>query len=189
MAFCIKCGTQLPDDALFCHICGQRTPVAAQAPVSAAAVTQTAPTQQYSAAVTQNPPAQGAAAAQVPPVQTPPAAPMMSAEAAYAKALENSMMFALLGLGSLVLGVLVWFLFSMWIGAILAIGAEILALMPNTLLHNAFKRYNQNPDRKARNQEEKALRKEMRAKYPGYQFSFILGVACFCVAVVFIVLI
>lgn len=188
MAFCIKCGTQLPDDALFCHICGQRTPVAAQAPVSAPSVTLTAPMQQ-SAAVMQNSPAQGAAAAQVPPVQTPPAAPMMSAEAAYAKALENSMKFALLGLGSLVLGVLVWFLFSMWIGAILAIGAEILALMPNTLLHNAFKRYNQNPNRKARNQEEKALRKEMRAKYPGYQFSFILGVACFCVAVVFVILI
>ena len=188
MAFCIKCGTQLPDDALFCHICGQRTPVAAQAPVSAPSVTQAAPMQR-SAAVTQDPPVQGAAAAQVPPVQTPPAAPMMSAEAAYAKALENSMMFALLGLGSLVLGVLVWFLFSMWIGAILAISAEILALMPNTLLHNAFKRYNQNPNRKARNQEEKALRKEMRAKYPGYQFSFILGVACFCVAVVFVILI
>ena len=188
MAFCIKCGTQLPDDALFCHICGQRTPVAAQASVSAPSVTQAAPMQQSTAA-TQNPPAQGAAAAQVPPVQTPPAAPTMSAEAAYAKALENSMMFALLGLGSLVLGVLVWFLLSMWIGAILAIGAEILALMPNTLLHNAFKRYNQTSDRKARNQEEKALRKEMRAKYPGYRFSFILGVACFCVAVVFIVLI
>ena len=84
--FCWKCGTKLPDDAIFCHECGERVSggnpsrqaasvqqtVAAQ---QAAPVQQTAPVQQAAPTQQTAPVQQAAPAQQTAPTRQTPEAP------------------------------------------------------------------------------------------------------------------
>ena len=86
----------------------------------------------------------------------------------------------------LALGVVCALIVNAWIGAILCLGAELIAVIPNSKLQSAFKNNNKTLDKKELKEKTKQCQKELKAKYPAYKFSFIFAYISLACLIIFV---
>jgi len=75
----------------------------------------------------------------------------------------------------LVLGIVCALLVNVWAGVALCLAAEFIALAPNSKLQKALKSNYKSLDKKTRKDTCSKCTKELKAKYSGFKFSFILA--------------
>ena len=86
------------------------------------------------------------------------------------------------------MGVVCWLLINVWVGVILCLVAEMVALSANSKLLKAFKQNGLSRKSKQDNMKMKAIKKELKANNSAYKFSMILGIidlALVCIFVLF----
>ncbi len=89
----------------------------------------------------------------------------------------------------IVLGIVCWILINMWIGAILCLAAEIIALIPTSKVQKAFKQNGLNGNSKNIKAKKKEIIKDLKNKNRAYSFSKVLAVIAFVFLLVFILFI
>ncbi len=87
------------------------------------------------------------------------------------------------------LGVVCWLLVNMWIGAILCLVAEFIALSANTKLQKAFKQNGLTGNSKEVKEKKKAIMKDLKSKHPAYKFSRVLAVIALVLLIIFVLFI
>ena len=86
----------------------------------------------------------------------------------------------------LAVGVVCWLFVNMWIGAILCLAAELVALVPNSKLQKAMKQNVPNAKTKEGKVQMKAIVADMKKKYSAYSFSKILAIIALALLIIFI---
>lgn len=198
MSFCIKCGNKLSEGVKFCEHCG--APVLEMTPpqpsFTAQQSTQTTPLQ--TAAYTQNaqqgnapqyhqPYAQRPGFIGVPPYQSAPVFHAMQAPD-YDKCVECARITDVVSAVLLLAAILIALFVHAYVGIVLCLVAELVALIPNTKLQNAFKRYNMNLDRHAAKEQEKQLRRELKNRSLPYRLSWLLAIVAMVSMIIFLIL-
>lgn len=102
----------------------------------------------------------------------------------YSTAIEGAATTNLISCVLLVAGIGIWLFASMLIGVVLALAAEIVALLPNTRLNKLFKTTGISKNKA----EKKAIQKELKKKSRAYAFSMVLGVISLICVIVFALL-
>lgn len=95
----------------------------------------------------------------------------------------------IIGLALIVMGTVCWLFVNMWLGAILCLVAEFIALIPNTKLQNAFKKNNLIGKTDEIKEKRKAILRDIKAKYPSYIFSFVIAVISLLLLIIFLLFI
>ncbi len=95
----------------------------------------------------------------------------------YDAAVEKAATTNIISIIILAVAVVVWLFVNMWLGAILCLVAEFVALMPNSKLQKAIKQNEGSiSDKKAFKAKAKEITKDLGSRYPAYKFSKILGI-------------
>ena len=203
MKFCSHCGKELLDEAVMCPGCGCMVAAAPMqaAPVQAAPVQQTAAVQPKKfcshcgkelmlAAVMC--PGCGCMVEQPVPQQQVYSAPKQAAPkkaplkpVTYEEVIQNAKITNIISAALLVASAFVWWFFSVYGGAIIALATELVALIPNTKLQNLFKR---NGLGKANKEEIKAITKDLKAKNTAFRFSFVIAVIALICLILFLLI-
>lgn len=84
------------------------------------------------------------------------------------------------------LGVVCWLLINVWVGVILCLVAEMVALSANSKLLKAFKQNGLSRKSKQDNMKMKAIKKELKANNSAYKFSMILGIIDLALGCIFV---
>lgn len=193
MKFCQNCGNELFDEAVMCPKCGQ-----AQEPIATISVS----TEQANAAIS---PTAKATQKTVRKPMSPKARKIMKFEKKTGKrnidetvgcdfsieqtADENSSeideasldiikhakITNIIAIVVLLSGIVSFVFINGWLGAVLCLLAELIALRPNTKLLKHFIPENPTTDKKTLRADKKALQKELKSKNKDYKFSFVLG--------------
>ena len=121
------------------------------------------------------------------------AAPAQAAKGAtvsYDDAVKGAMSTNIISAVLLVLAIILWLLVNMWIGAILCLAAELVALIPNSKLQKAIKQNGvTGGDKKETKAKQRAIIKDMQAKYPAFKLSKVLGIVALVLLIVFVLFI
>lgn len=106
-------------------------------------------------------------------------------EISYAKCVKAAVTTDILSAVAIVLGIICWLLINMWVGVILCLAAEFIALSTDLNLQRAFKRNGLN--RKSKEDKEKmgTIKRNLKSENPAYKFSTALAVIAMVLAVVF----
>ncbi len=110
-------------------------------------------------------------------------------EASYDDCLKGAATTNIISIVVIVLGVVCWLLVNMWIGAILCLVAEFIALSANSKLQKAFKQNGLIGNSKEVKEKKKAIMKDLKSKHPAYKFSMILAVIALVLLVIFVLFI
>ena len=92
---------------------------------------------------------------------------------------------AILSAVAIVLGIICWLLINMWVGVILCLAAEFIALSPDSNLQRAFKRNGLNRKSKEDKEKMRTIKRNLKSENPAYKFSAVLAVIAVVLAVVF----
>lgn len=94
----------------------------------------------------------------------------------YEDALACSMTCCIISGILLFLGILIALLFSILLGVLLCLGAEIVAVIPNTKVQNIFKkRHYDIADKTALKEKKKILKQQLGESNAAFKFSFVLS--------------
>lgn len=106
-------------------------------------------------------------------------------EISYEKCVKAAVTTDILSAVAIALGIICWLLINMWVGVILCLAAEFIALSTDLNLQRAFKRNGLN--RKSKEDKEKmgTIKKNLKSENPAYKFSTTLAVIAMVLAVVF----
>ena len=106
-------------------------------------------------------------------------------EISYEKCVKAAVTTDILSAVAIALGIICWLLINMWVGVILCLAAEFIALSTDLNLQRAFKRNGLN--RKSREDKEKmmTIKRNLKSENPAYKFSTALAVIAMVLAVVF----
>ena len=106
-------------------------------------------------------------------------------EISYEKCVKAAVTTDILSAVAIALGIICWLLINMWVGVILCLAAEFIALSTDLNLQRAFKRNGLN--RKSKEDKEKmgTIKKNLKSENPAYKFSTALAVIAMVLAVVF----
>lgn len=88
----------------------------------------------------------------------------------------------------LAVGALCALFVNVWVGVVLCLVAELIAVAPNTKLQKALKNNNKSSDKKEFKAKAKQCQKDLKSKYSAFKLSFILAYIAFGCLVVFVVL-
>ncbi len=86
----------------------------------------------------------------------------------------------------IMIGVACWLFVSIFIGALLCLVAEFIALYPNTKVQNAFKQNGITGNSKEMKAKRKAIMKDLRGKSIAYSFSMVLAIISLVLLVFFL---
>lgn len=87
------------------------------------------------------------------------------------------------------LGIVCWLLINMWIGAILCLVAEFIALIPNSKVQKAFKQNGLTGNSKEAKTKKKEIVKDLNKKSRAYSFSKVLSVIALVLLIIFVLFI
>lgn len=155
MKFCRHCGNQLMDAAVMCPRCGCMTD---SAPMSTAQQAPATPMQQA--------------------YYQPQPAPVN-----YEEAINNATATNIISGLLLAVSAIVWYLFSIYGGAVIALAAEVIALLPNTKLQSMFKKTGLGSGHK---EETKAITKNLKKKSVAFSISFVIAIIALIVMIFFL---
>lgn len=85
------------------------------------------------------------------------------------------------------LGIVTWLFVNMWLGAILCLVAELIALSPNSKVQKALKQNGLVGNTKEMKEKRKAIMKDLKAKNSAYKFSMILAIVALILLIVFLI--
>ena len=88
----------------------------------------------------------------------------------------------------LAVGVLCALFVNAWIGLVLCLVAELVALSPNSKLQKTFKNNNKSLDKKEIKAKAKQCQKDLKSKYSAFKLSFILAYVALACLIVLVVL-
>lgn len=111
------------------------------------------------------------------------------AEVSYEKCIKGAVTTNILSAVAMALGIICWLLINVWIGVILCLVAEFVALSVDSKLKKAFKQNGLNRKSKEDKEKMKDIKKDLRSKNPAYKFSTVLGVIAVVLVVIFALLI
>ena len=106
-------------------------------------------------------------------------------EISYAKCVKVAVTTAILSAVAIALGIICWLLINMWVGAILCLAAEFIALSANSKLQRAFKQNGLNRKSKEDKEKMRTIKRNLKSENPAYKFSTALAVIAMVLAVVF----
>ena len=106
-------------------------------------------------------------------------------EISYAKCVKVAVTTAILSAVAIALGIICWLLINMWVGIILCLAAEFIALSPDSNLQRAFKRNGLNRKSKEDKEKMRTIKRNLKSENPAYKFSAVLAVIAMVFAVVF----
>lgn len=89
--------------------------------------------------------------------------------------IKHSKITNIIAIVILVFGLVSFVFINGWLGAVLCLFAEFIAVLPNTKVLKHFKSENPKTDKKTLRTDKKALQKELKSNNKAYRFSFILG--------------
>lgn len=107
-------------------------------------------------------------------------------EVSYDDCVKNAATTNIISAIVIVLGIVTWLFINMWLGAILCLVAEFIALSTNSKVQKAFKQNGLVGNTKEIKAERKAIMKDLRAKNPAYKFSMILAIIAFILLIILI---
>lgn len=105
-------------------------------------------------------------------------------EISYAKCVKVAVTTAILSAVAIVLGIICWLLINMWVGVILCLAAEFIALSPDSNLQRAFKRNGLNRKSKEDKEKMRTIKRNLKSENPAYKFSAVLAVIAVVLAVI-----
>ena len=105
-------------------------------------------------------------------------------EISYAKCVKVALTTAILSAVAIVLGIICWLLINMWVGVILCLAAEFIALSPDSNLQRAFKRNKLNRKSKEDKEKMRTIKRNLKSENPAYKFSAVLAVIAVVLAVI-----
>lgn len=108
------------------------------------------------------------------------------AEVSYAECLKGVGTTNIISAVITLLGVVCWLLINVWVGVILCLVAEMVALTANSKLLKAFKQNGLSRKSKQDNMKMKAIKKELKANNSAYKFSMILGIIDLALGCIFV---
>ena len=88
----------------------------------------------------------------------------------------------------LAVGVLCALFINVWVGAVLCLVSEIVALIPNSKMQKAFKSNNYGLDKKELKDKVRQYQCELKAKCSAFKFSFVLAYIALTCLIVFVLL-
>jgi len=103
----------------------------------------------------------------------------------YEEIIQNANITNIISAALLVVSAIVWWCFSVYGGAIIALAAELVVLIPNTKLQNQFKRNGLGKENK---NEIKEITNDLKAKKTAFRFSFIIAVLSLCCLILYLLL-
>ena len=106
-------------------------------------------------------------------------------EISYATCVKIAATTAILSAVAIVLGIICWLLINMWVGVILCLAAEFIALSPDSNLQRAFKRNGLNRKSKEDKEKMRTIKRNLKSENPAYKFSTVLAVIAVVLVVVF----
>lgn len=107
------------------------------------------------------------------------------AEISYEKCVKGAVTTDILSAVAIVLGIICWLLINMWVGAILCLAAEFIALSANSKLQRAFKQNGLNRKSKEDKEKMRKIKRNLKSENPAYKFSAVLAVIAMVLVVVF----
>ncbi len=111
------------------------------------------------------------------------------AEVSYENCIKGAVTTNIVSAVVIALGIICWLLINMWIGAILCLVAEIIALIPNSKVQKAFKQNGLIGNSKEMKAKRKNIVKDLKSKNRAYSFSVVLSVIAFVLLVIFVLFI
>ena len=87
-------------------------------------------------------------------------------EISYAKCVKVALTTAILSAVAIVLGIICWLLINMWVGVILCLAAEFIALSPDSNLQRAFKRNKLNRKSKEDKEKMRTIKRNLKSENP-----------------------
>lgn len=88
----------------------------------------------------------------------------------------------------LAIGVLCALFVNVWLGVVLCLASELVAVTPNTKLQKAFKSNNKAADQKTYKEMLKQCKRDMKSQHAAFKYSFILAYAALACLIVFVLL-
>ena len=107
------------------------------------------------------------------------------AEISYEKCVKGAVTTDILSAVAIALGIICWLLINMWVGAILCLAAEFIALSANSKLQRAFKQNGLNRKSKEDKEKMRKIKRNLKSENPAYKFSAVLAVIAMVLVVVF----
>lgn len=112
--------------------------------------------------------------------------PLQNPTPSYEKTVANASMCNIIGIVLLVIAILVGLFLHTLVGAIIALAAELVVLIPNTKLQKEFKRNNQPiTDKKKYSAALKAVKADLKRKNGAFKLSFILAIPALLCVIIF----
>lgn len=111
------------------------------------------------------------------------------AEVSYENCIKSAATTNIVSAIVIALGIICWLLINMWVGAILCLVAEFIALSANSKLQKAFKQNGLTGNSKEVKEKRKAITKDLKSKNPAYKFSMVLAVIALVLLVIFVLFI
>lgn len=107
------------------------------------------------------------------------------AEISYEKCVKGAVTTDILSVVVIALGIICWLLINMWVGVILCLAAEFIALSPDSNLQRAFKQNGLNRKSKEDKEKMRTIKRNLKSENPAYKFSTVLAVIAVVLVVVF----
>ena len=105
-------------------------------------------------------------------------------EISYAKCVKAAVTADILSAVAIALGIICWLLINMWVGVILCLAAEFIALSTDLNLQRAFKRNGLNRKSKEDKEKMRTIKRNLKSENPAYKFSAVLAVIAVVLAVI-----
>lgn len=106
----------------------------------------------------------------------------------YDDCVNGAMTTNIIAIVVLLVGVVCALFVNVWVGVVLCLATEFIAIVPNSKLQKAFKSNFKGSDKNELKNQMKQCQKELKSKYPAYKFSFVLAFIALACVIVFALL-
>lgn len=107
----------------------------------------------------------------------------------YGECVKGAVTTNIIGSVVIVLGIACWLFVNMWVGAILCLVAELVALIPNTKVQKALKQNGLIGNSKEMKAQKKCIIKDLKKTNQAYSFSMVLAGIALTLLIIFVLFI
>lgn len=108
-------------------------------------------------------------------------------EVSYDDCVKNAATTNIISAVVIALGIVAGLFINMWLGAILCLVAELIALSPNSKVQKSLKQNGLVGNTKEMKEKRKAIMKDLKVKNSAYKFSMILAIVALILLIIFLI--
>ena len=108
-------------------------------------------------------------------------------EVSYDDCVKNAATTNIIRAVVIALGIVAGLFINMWLGAILCLVAELIALSPNSKVQKSLKQNGLVGNTKEMKEKRKAIMKDLKVKNSAYKFSMILAIVALILLIIFLI--